>query len=209
MDEVVCDHWVYPLGWGERLASADWFPLHGHRLLSSRFVAYACAHDRRADLGTALILWAEAFRQDPAGTLPDDDTELAQLARFGADVPAWRAARAGALHGWRPVHIDGDPVEPAANRRLGHPLIAQIAVDMMRRRTGAKASRDANRIYQTRKRVRERMEAMKLRVAASPEVVNAVADWLMASSLWITEQNIRAALANGACGVKIVSDTGA
>lgn len=81
--------WEYPLAWGEMLATHEWIEFHLHRFLTSRMLAYALAEGRRADVATALILWSEAFRQDPAGTLPDDDVQLAALARYGGDAPGW------------------------------------------------------------------------------------------------------------------------
>lgn len=91
MSEVV-DHWTYPLRRGETVADQDWVPIYFHKLLGSRLVARACAAgaEGRAAGFAAMLLWFEAVRQDPAGTLPDDDVELARLAGYGPDVQAWR-----------------------------------------------------------------------------------------------------------------------
>jgi hypothetical protein len=113
--------WEYPLRLGDTLAPAG--PLTVEGLLTSRFVAY-CLRDgetSRAILGTAALLWAESLRQDPAGTLPDDDVELAFLARFGADLASWQAVRGKVLQGWNPRQFwDGQEFR----LRLYHPQIA-------------------------------------------------------------------------------------
>ncbi|GAB3359004.1 MULTISPECIES: DUF1376 domain-containing protein [Giesbergeria] len=48
----------------------------------------------------AVLLWCSAWHQVPAGSLPDDDRVLANLAGYGRVVREWRKHKAGALHGW-------------------------------------------------------------------------------------------------------------
>lgn len=197
------DFWVYALRKGDMLVSHEWVELHVHRLLSSRFVAHAIRDGRRADIGTALILWAECFRQDPAGTLPDDDVELAQLAKFGADVEGWRGARAGVLYGWRPVHIDG--AEEGEPPRLGHPFIERLAARAHGRKAGREQAREAGRLATLRSRVKAKLTAMKMaRLASSKEVVDAVAGWLDRSQLYCTDDNVRAGLDTLGIAPKVV-----
>jgi hypothetical protein len=98
--------WFYPVRKGETLANNDWVEFHVHRFLGSSFVAHSLRNGRREDIATAIFLWSECYRQDPAGTLPDDDVELAQLARYGTDVEAWLEVRASVLHGWEPCLIE-------------------------------------------------------------------------------------------------------
>lgn len=186
--------WWYPLRYGDTLSNHDWVPLYISKLMTSRFVAHAVAGGRRADIGTALLLWAGAFHEDPAGTLPDDDIQLAQIAKFGADLEGWRAAREGALYGWCPVEIDG--AAPGRGRRLGHSVIAEIAVDMHRRKAGRDQAREAARLAQLRHRVRAKLKALHFPEAtsSSPQVVETVAAFLDASNLYCTDDNVRVAM---------------
>ncbi|QDL92533.1 DUF1376 domain-containing protein [Paroceanicella profunda] len=112
---------LYPVPSGSRIRG-DWVPLHFRRLLNSRFVAQV---DPAAGF-FAVILWAVACDQDPAGTLPEDDVQLARLAGFGRDLDGWRRVRQGALYGWTPCacEIDGEMV-----RRLQHRTVTEMVGD--------------------------------------------------------------------------------
>ncbi|MEO1688698.1 MAG: hypothetical protein AAFU61_12410, partial [Pseudomonadota bacterium] len=57
----------YPLPLGARL-KGEWFPFHHDAFLGSD---YASTVDPEA-AWFGVVLWAEAARQDPAGTLPTD-----------------------------------------------------------------------------------------------------------------------------------------
>lgn len=65
----------------------------------------------------AVMLWAAAWHQVPAGSLPDDERELAGLAR--SDPRKWAKVRAMALRGWV-LCSDG---------RLHHAVIAEKALE--------------------------------------------------------------------------------
>lgn len=201
-------YWSYPLKWGDTLSNHDWFPLQINRLLTSRFVAQACAEDRRGDIGTALILWSESFKQDPAGTLPDDDVQLAQIARFGADIDGWRNVREGALFGWVDAHIEDDGRGEVV--RLGHRVIADIAEDMYKRKRGRDASREASRLSSLKGRVKAKIQHLGYRKSLwdSPQVVNAVAAFLDQSALTCTDDNVRMAMAEGAGVPRLVPQVG-
>lgn len=188
------DLWVYPLRRGDTLATNEWVEWHLHRFLSSRFLAETIYHDRR-DCGlTAIILWSESYRQDPAGTLPDNDVELAQLARYGRDVDAWRAVREHVLHGWRPCLVETDV--GVIRDRLGHEVIAEIAAKSARRRDGRKAGRESARLSTLRSRVKGKLADMhQKRMSEDREAVSQIAAWLDESGLYANEENIRAALA--------------
>jgi hypothetical protein len=202
---TVLPDWLYPLRYGDSLSNHDWIPLYINRLLNSDFVVYACYENRRADIGTALILWSECFKQDPAGTLPDDDVQLAKIAMFGSDVDAWRKCRAGALHGWARVSIENAEAEDGI--RLGHPVIAGIASDMFRRKSGRDQSRNAARVATIRSRVRAKLKALKYEkhVSGSEKIVQAVSSWLDQNNLYITDDNVRAAM-EAAVGIPRVVD---
>ena len=155
------DLWLWPLQYGDTLSNHDWFEFHLHRFLTSRLVSHTIRAGRREDIATAVILWAECIRQDPAGTLPDDDVELAALARFATDLDAWRLARKWALHGWRPVVI-GEAADAGRGEepRLGHPFMAPIIARMHRRASSRAQGRDAARLAVNRSRVKKKLVDM-------------------------------------------------
>lgn len=204
----MADFWAYPLEWGDTLSNHDWMPFYINRFLSSEFIAHACAANRRDAIGTAIVLWAESFKQDPAGTLPDDDVALAQAARFGADVEGWKAVRDLALWGWQPAHINGDVFRPRP--RLGHPVVARIAADMFRRKEGRDASREAGRAANQRHKVRARIRRLGYPKAhaESDQVVQAVADWLDLRNLYVTDENVRLAMDEAAGIPRVVARVG-
>jgi hypothetical protein len=188
----LCVFWSYPLRYGALLTNHEWVPLYTKRLLGSDFVAHAIAGNRRADGFTAVLLWAASFDQNPAGTLPDDDVALARLAGFGADVAGWQAHRAFALWGWSTVHVEGDERE---RPRLGHPLIAEIAVFAHKRKAGRDQANAAGRIHQLRSRVRAKLRLLKReKLAENQFIVDSVADWLTTANLPTTPENVAQAL---------------
>ncbi|WP_157215945.1 DUF1376 domain-containing protein [Flavisphingomonas formosensis] len=63
----------------------------------------------------AVLLWAAAWHQLPAGSLPDNDAALMRLAGLGRDARTWRRHRDAALRGFL-LCSDG---------RLYHPVIAE------------------------------------------------------------------------------------
>ncbi|MDT1061888.1 DUF1376 domain-containing protein [Paracoccus sp. CPCC 101403] len=206
-DAVLGDFWAYPLRYGDRLQSFDWMPLYVERLLSSRFVASAIYEGRRQDIGTALLLWSASLKQNPAGTLPDDDIELAQLARFGADVDGWREARDGALYGWRAVHIDDAP--PGEGPRLAHPLIAEIAEEQFRRKRGRERGREVAAWATMKSRVRSKLrEAKHGRIAGNDYAVEQIASWIRDSDLYVTSENVRVAMETVLGTPKVVAMNG-
>lgn len=69
-------------------------PLFRARLFGSRFNAKATDSEWRA----GVTLWLKSWDQFPAGTLPDDDDELAYLAAVPLD--RWKAIKGMAMHGW-------------------------------------------------------------------------------------------------------------
>lgn len=209
MSEVV-DHWTYPLRRGETVADQDWVPIYFHKLLGSRLVARACAAgaEGRAAGFAAMLLWFEAVRQDPAGTLPDDDVELARLAGYGPDVQAWRGVRALALHGWRPCHVEAAH-GPAEEDRLGHDLVAEIVVYAWERKSGRRRGREAARLSHAKWKVRRQMEVARrpARLIADDTLVTRVAEWLIQSGLPVSRDNVASGLAMA--GVPVVISVGA
>jgi hypothetical protein len=84
-------------------------PVDVPALLSSRFYATTTGDEFRA----GFTLWANAWLQVPAGSLPDDDRQLAVFAGYGRDVAGFQAVKAAAMMGWLP-YSDG---------RLYHPFL--------------------------------------------------------------------------------------
>lgn len=78
------------------MAGNDWFPLYFQRLRKSKWWR------RASDMARArnVMLWGEAYQGAPAGSLPDDDDDLAEAAGFGMDVEAFLAAKAEILAPW-------------------------------------------------------------------------------------------------------------
>ena len=193
MGEDLPDFWVWPLRWGDTLSSHEWYELHIQKLLKSRLVVHAIREGRREDIATAMLLWTEAFLQDPAGTLPADDVELADLARFGSDLEGWKRARKWALHGWVPVHVEGD--DRRGQDRLGHPFLEPIVCRMWKRKSGRDQGREAARLSVHRSRVKIKIAAMgHKRLAENAEVVKRCAAWLLESNLNVNTDNVTAAL---------------
>lgn len=94
------------------------FPFMGldvRRLRDSRIVATVEAEEFRA----AILLWCASWHQVPAGSLPDDDIELAQLAGYGRVVKEWRKVRTGAMYG----------MVRCSDGRWYHPIVAEKAVE--------------------------------------------------------------------------------
>ena len=65
-------------------------------LRDSRFGAEVSGDAFRA----GVMLWCASWHQVPAGSVPDDDIELANLAGYGRFVKEWRKERAQALQGF-------------------------------------------------------------------------------------------------------------
>ena len=70
----------------------------------------------------------QSWDQMPAGSLPDDDIELARLADFGRDLKGWRKIKPMALHGWFQCD-DG---------RLYHRVVAEGVMAAYNRKTAAR-----------------------------------------------------------------------
>lgn len=109
------------------LTAYDWFPLHHKRLMQSEWWLSASdlARSRNVDL------WAEAYGQVPAASLPDNDVVLARFAGYGRDLAAWRADKAQILAPWV-LCSDG---------RWYHPTLADVAAEAWTRKQEEALSR--------------------------------------------------------------------
>lgn len=186
---------LWPLQRGETLSSHDWFPFYGHRFLSSRFLRKSVMKDARADIGTALILWVGSMNEDPAGTLPQDDIELADMAKFRS-IEQWQAVRDSVLHGWVPVLVK-DARTGETETRLGHPgMIEEIVQEMYKRKRGRDAARDASHLSLNKHKIRNKMKELGVpdHVIADNRAVTILAEHFKHSDLYITPQNVRTAM---------------
>lgn len=89
------------------------FILDTVRLAQSELTALATGEEFKA----AVLLWAKAWQQKPAASLPDDDRVLASFAGLGRDLKAWRRVREMALRGFI----------KCSDGRLYHPVLAEDA----------------------------------------------------------------------------------
>ena len=86
-------------------------PIDITRLFGSRFHAIASDSEWRA----GVTLWLKSYHQVPAGSLPNDDIELARLAEFGRNLKDFLKVKQVALYGW---------IE-CADGRLYHQVVAE------------------------------------------------------------------------------------
>lgn len=100
------------------------FMLNIQKLLASRLWAKSTGDEFKA----AVALWAAAWQQVPAGSLPNDDRELESHSRAGA---RWKKIRAVALHGFVLCTADG---------LLYHPV---VCADALRADKARQQRRDA------------------------------------------------------------------
>lgn len=97
------------------LRDFGFMPLDVVRLRDAGISSKASGEEFRA----AVLLWCAAWHQVPAGSLPDDEIELARFAGFGRVVREWRKVRDGALRSW--VKCD--------DGRWYHPVVAEKALE--------------------------------------------------------------------------------
>lgn len=90
-------------------------PLHVVRLRDSGLSAKATGDQFRA----AVLLWCASWHQVPAGSMPNDDDELANVCGYSRSRREWVKVREGAMRGWTACH-DG---------RLYHELVATKALE--------------------------------------------------------------------------------
>lgn len=193
--DVVKQPDMWPLQRGDTLSNHDWFPFHVHRFLGSAFLNTAIMEDRRGDVGTAVMLWSESMRQDPAGTLPTNDIELAGLARFPS-LEAWRAVRDGVMHGWEEVFVE-DSRTGEVTTRLGHAGFMQgVVEEMYKRKRGRDGAREAARLAVKKSRIRKKMGELNIQkhIVDDDRAVNALAEYFEHSDLYVTPDNLRAAM---------------
>ena len=102
------------------LSGFPFMPFDAGRFRDSTFVAESSLEI----VGAACILWAAAWCQVPAGSLPDNDASLARMTGFGRDVAGWQKIRAGALYGF----------EKCSDGRLYHKHLTFHVIEAWERR---------------------------------------------------------------------------
>ena len=100
-------------------AGNDWMPLYGDRLMRSKWWRRASDTARARNV----MLWWRAFRESPAGSLPDDDDDLAEAAGYGFDIDSWAAVKPEIMSAWT-LCSDG---------RWYHPTVCEVVLDTWER----------------------------------------------------------------------------
>lgn len=118
-----------------------YMPLLAQRLRDSKMVSSVSAEEFRS----AVLLWAAAWHQTPAGSLPDDDGELAQLAGYGFMVKAWKKVRKGALRGYI----------KCSDGRLYHPVAAELVMEAWDTKLNGIWRKECDRLRKENKKRRE------------------------------------------------------
>ena len=181
---------LHPIAKGQSLDGQYWAPLHYQRLLTSTWRTRAVRPENRDKAVFGFLLWFEALRQDPPGTLPQDDDELAQLAGFGMDVEGWMEVREFALYGWKPCHVSDVSGEILPVMRLQHDVVASVAVEAMKRKVGAAASRESGQRAVKKSRIKEQLRKL---MPGGREPSNDAVEWI---TDWIVDGDLRATVAN-------------
>lgn len=134
------------------LRGYGWMPLHGERLFRSDTWLGATDRERVA----CIYIWWAAWQQVPAGSLPDDDRVLAQLAGPGVALQAWRRMRARVMRGF----------VRCSDGRLYHALLCQEAIESWQRRENARARASLGGIAKAQRR---RSTSIAVSTASSKE----------------------------------------
>lgn len=121
------------------MAGNDWFPFHFDRLRKSKWWRRASDTARSRNV----MMWGEAFKSVPAGSLPDDDDELAEAAGYGMDVDAFLSHKAEIMAPWV-LCSDG---------RWYHPTVCEVVLDTWER-TSDRRKAAAERQRRRRDKVR-------------------------------------------------------
>lgn len=115
----------------------EWFPLHFGRLRKSKWWR------RATDLARArnVMMWGEAYAAVPAGSLPDDDDDLAEAAGFGMDVAAFLVVKAEIMAPWS-LCSDG---------RWYHPTVCEVVIEAWEKQSEKRKAAAAKKAAQRAK----------------------------------------------------------
>lgn len=116
-----------------------YMPLDVVRFRDSDFTAITDGEAFKA----GVLLWCASWHQVPAGSLPNDDRILANLAGFGRFIGEWEKVRGEALHGWKECN-DG---------RIYHPTICEKAQESWSSKQGHHYAKFADRMRKSNKKL--------------------------------------------------------
>jgi hypothetical protein len=131
------------------LRKFPFMPLDVARLRDSDLVMLSTPDEFRA----AVLLWCASWHQVPAGSLPDNDRALAQLAGYGVALKEWQAAREGSMRGW----------VKCSDGRLYHPVVCEKAREAFARLAVTESVRTSNAERQARWRAEHSRLTAELR----------------------------------------------
>jgi hypothetical protein len=122
------------------MSGNEWFPLYYQRLRKSRWWRSASDFARSRNID----LWCASFDETPAGSLPDDDIELADAAGFGRDVAEFQAHKAELMAPWT----------LCTDSRWYHPTVCEVVLETWERTS---ERRKQDRLRQQARRARTRI----------------------------------------------------
>jgi len=114
------------------------FPLDFKRLFGSDTWIECDAEEKVA----ALRLWCLSMHQEPAGSLPNNDRILAELAGYGVAVKEFMKIKSSAMRGWI-LCADG---------RLYHPVVAEKMINCWAKKRRKESENAADRERKKRKK---------------------------------------------------------
>lgn len=162
----------YPVELVDARLTSDYFTMFWHdRWLNSELCLTAPLDVQ----GAALNLYFIARKQNPVGSLPDNDDMLAKLLRV--DLATWqdlRGRRISPLHGWSSYTVNG-------KRVLGHSVVIEVALDALTKRVAREASNDERAVKMRQVRLREAMIDIRCDVTLTNDkiLIERMDAWLM------------------------------
>ena len=120
-----------PVPPGTNVHRFHYMELDVRRLRDSRAAMVLSGDEFRA----WFLLICASWHQVPAGSLPDNEYELAGLSGHGRDLKTWREIAKGALYGWKKFS-DGRYYHPVVNEKVQEALrrIAKLEFEAERKR---------------------------------------------------------------------------
>lgn len=165
---------VYPISRDVRLTTHYFIAFHHDRWLASRFRAIA----KPAVRAFALDLWCLAQKQNPVGTLPTDDRELAFLLHL--DLAEWKAVKQedpSPLYGWERYRTEGGV-------RFGHRVVIEILEDAIHQRERKAEAAEADKVRQRLARLVPHL----LKAGARQGMLDADPELVMRCDEWLTQR---------------------
>lgn len=152
--------------------TSDYFTVFWHdRWLNSEL----CLKAKMDVQGAALNLFFIARKQNPIGSLPDDDLMLAKLLRI--DAEQWhdlKHRRISPLHNWQHYNARGKII-------LGHPVVIEVAQDALHRRESREAASTEKATNLRLDRLRRSMADIRVSkgVLADQSLIERLDVWLL------------------------------